>query len=81
MAIDYVKDNAKDLKILFSILSDEEIKEIIESAGVHFAEPESAKRIDYLNVADEADPAVLKRLYLKMIEAKLDNAIEELKES
>jgi hypothetical protein len=81
MAIDYVKDNAKDLKILFSILSDEEIKEIIESAGVHFTEPESAKRIDYLNVADEADPAVLKRLYLKKIEAKLDNAIEELKES
>lgn len=73
-----IMGKAKELSKLFSILSDKEVREIIEAAGVNFIEPGTAGRIDYLNVADEADQEIITKLYMQKIQSKLESALVAL---
>lgn len=79
MKYQVVMEQAKELEQLFCILSDDEVRDIIEAAGVKFEETKTIiSRVDLLNVAIEADPDIMRRLYLQKITDRLDSALAEL---
>lgn len=78
MKYQVVMERAKELERLFSVLEDDEVVDIVETAGVKFEDTKTVGRVDCLNVAIEADPDIIRRLYIKKLTDKLDRALAEL---